>query len=349
MKTVTIPGVSFPVSQICLGTAFFNNPKYVSKETSFELMDYYFRRGGRFFNTAHEYGRGLSELGLGEWIRTRGVRKQIVVTSKGGEDTTRKPACAMHREELLEDIDESLERLGLEELDFYLLHQDDPTVSVEEIVGTMEEIKKAGKIRHYGCSNWSPERQREARAFAKKQGYQGFVMDEIEHSIARVNQVNEQRNIKWLDDTFEELRKEDGMCVGAYSAVARGVFKKYLKNGNFEHSGGYTSDDGWHRHYTNPYNLEVAARLKKLSEETGHSVVALQLAWIADYPRNYPCFSIISASKVSQLEESLAANDITLTPDMISYLCPDRKQFPDGLDLMRAGQVFPFGLESTES
>ena len=90
------------------------------------------------------------------------------------------------------------------------------------------------------------------------------------------------------------------------------------------------------------------AAMRELSEETGYSVIALQLAWIADFPRKYPCFSIISASKVHQLEESLGACKITLTPDMVSYLCPDRKQFPDGLDLMRAGQVFPFGLESTE-
>ena len=343
MKTINIPGVSFPVSQICLGTAFFNSEKYVPKDRSFELMDYYFRQGGRFFNTAHEYGNGLSELCLGEWVRTRGVRDQVILTSKGGEDATRIPHCrAMRREELLEDIDESLERMGLEYLDFYMLHLDDPSVSVEEIVGTMEDIKNAGKIRYYGSSNWSPERQREAAAYAKKMGYQGFVIDEIEYSVARSNNVNENKGIKWLDESFVELHEEDGMCVGAYSALAHGIFQKYAKNGSFEKSGGLISDDGWYKIFSNPYNREVAERLVKLSKETGWSVVQIQLAWLADHPHNFPCFSIIGASKIYQLEDSLAASDITLTPDMISYLVPDRREFPDGVDLIKAGKEFPF-------
>ena len=345
MKTINISGVPFPVSQICMGTAMFGGPK-IPKDVAFELLDTYYREGGRFFNTAQAYG--MAEQCLGEWVRARGVRKDVIVTSKGGQDKSKPSHMAMHREDILEDVDQSLERMGFDHLDFYMMHVDDVSVGVDEIVGTLEEVRKSGKILHYGCSNWSVERQMEAMAYAKRMGYQGFVVDEIEHSIARCNRENDASNIKWLDEKFEKLHTDDGVCVGAYTAISRGIFKKYLQNGNFEHSGGYVTDNDWHRHFTNPYNLEVAKRLKKLSEETGYSVIALQLAWIADFPRKYPCFSIISASKVHQLEESLGACKITLTPDMVSYLCPARKQFPDGLDLMRAGQVFPFGLESTE-
>jgi len=131
MKTVNITGVPFSVSQICLGTAFFGNDKYVPKDRSFELLDYYYQHDGRFFNTAHEYGHGKSELCLGEWFKSRGMsRDSFIITTKGGEDTTKPPKyTAMHREDLIEDIDESLQRLQLDYVDFYMLHLDDPDVS----------------------------------------------------------------------------------------------------------------------------------------------------------------------------------------------------------------------------
>ena len=69
MNTIQIPGVSFPVSQICLGCAYFGSRE--SKEESYAIMDYYYSRGGRFFNTAHEYSDGISERCLGDWVRDR--------------------------------------------------------------------------------------------------------------------------------------------------------------------------------------------------------------------------------------------------------------------------------------
>ncbi len=106
-------------------------------------------------NTAHEYSDGASERIVGRWIRERGIRSEMIVTSKGGEDRRVPGSLAMHRADLLEDVDESLMRAGFDYFDFYLLHVDDVSVSVEEVVSTMEDIQKSGKIRYYGCSNWT--------------------------------------------------------------------------------------------------------------------------------------------------------------------------------------------------
>ena len=84
MKTIQLPNIERPVSQICLGTAYLGSRE--DEQTSFAIMDAYFEHGGRFFNTAHEYGEGLSEKTVGKWIRQRGVRSQIMLTSKCGED-----------------------------------------------------------------------------------------------------------------------------------------------------------------------------------------------------------------------------------------------------------------------
>jgi len=322
MNTVQIPGVSFPVSRVCLGCAFLGTRE--SREQAFEIMDYYYSKGGRFFNTAHEYGGGLSERCLGDWVRERGVRNEVVLTSKGGEDVTMPNAAAAHREDLLQDIDESLSRMGLDYLDFYMLHVDDLRVGVDEIVSTMEEIMKSGKIRHYGCSNWTPERQRAAAAYAREHGMQGFVIDEIEFNLARSNQSN-QNISKWLDESYIQLHEEDGVCVGAYSSVASGLFEKYIRAGGVS---------GWHEGlvhlYDNPYNRELAERMKKLSSETGWTTSQIMLAWLAQHPYKFPTFALMGASRVSQLEDSLAYESIVLTPEMKQYLRPDWRDFPEG-------------------
>lgn len=313
MKTIQIPGVEFPVSQFCLGCAYLGSRE--PEELSFKLMDYYYEQGGRFLNTAHEYSDGASERTVGKWIRERGIRSEMIVTSKGGEDRRVPGSLAMHREDLLEDVDESLMRAGFDYFDFYLLHVDDVSVSVEEVVSTMEEIQKSGKIRYYGCSNWTVARQKEAAAFAKAHGMSGFRVDEVEMNLAWINRSNETCISKWLDDEFIAHHKVSGMAVGAYSPVASGVLAKLAEDGNTERwSAGQKS---W---YDLPYNHEVAHRLKKLSEETGYTMIQLQLAYVLSQPHGFSNFAISGSATMDQLVENMEALQIEMTPDMIDFL-----------------------------
>jgi len=322
MNTVQIPNVPFTVSQICLGCAYYGND--IPTKLSHEIMDYYYDQGGRFFNTAHEYSKGTSEMCLGQWIASRGIRDKIIVTTKGGEDVKARNFCAMHREDLLQDIDESLTRLKLDYVDFYMLHVDDPTVGVDELLDTLEEIRKNGKIRYYGCSNWSPDRQRSAAAYAREKGIQGFVIDEIEFNLAR--NIRSNRGIcKWLDEDFIALHEEDGVCVGGYSALASGIFSKYAKENSFENWPNWCCGL-----YDNPYSREIGVRLKKLSDETGWSISQIQLAWLTEHPYNFSSFLIIGASKLSQMQDSLGYSNVHLTREMKEYLHPDPKNFPEG-------------------
>lgn len=315
MKSVQIPGVEFPVSQFCLGCAYLGSRE--SEKLSYELMDYYYENGGRFLNTAHEYSGGASERTVGKWIKERGVRSQMIVTSKGGEDRRVPSSLAMHREDLIEDVDESLVRAGFDYFDFYLLHVDDVTVSVDEVVGTMEEIRKSGKIRYYGCSNWTVGRQKEAAAFAKAHGLSGFKIDEVEMNVAKINRSNDTCISKWLDDEYIVHHKTSGMTVGAYSPVVSGVLAKLAIDGNTDRWS--THAKGW---YDLPYNHEVARRLKTMSEETGYTMIQLQLAYVLAQPYGFPNFAISGSSTMEQLVENMKALEINMTPDMIEYLHP---------------------------
>ena len=315
MKTIQIPGVDFPVSQFCLGCAYLGSRE--SEEVSFELMDYYYEHGGRFLNTAHEYAEGASERTVGKWVRTRGVRSEMIVTSKGGEDRRVPDMLAMRREDIIEDVDESLLRAGFDHFDFYLFHVDDPTVPVEEALTAMEDIRKTGKIRYYGCSNWTVARQKEAIEYAAAHGLSGFRVDEVEMNLARINRSNKTCVSKWVDEEYIGHHKNSGMAVAAYSPLASGALAKLIRDGDTRSWKDWQLD--W---YDLPYNHEVARRLQKLGEETGYTPSQLQLAWVLSEPYGFPTFAVCGASRLSQLKETIAAVDITLTPDMLAYLKP---------------------------
>ena len=315
MKTIRLPGISFPVSQFCLGCAYLGSRE--DEKTSFEILDTYYDAGGRFLNTAHEYGYGKSETTIGKWIRERGIRDEVIVTSKIGEDHTKPKSCAMHAEELFEDIDETLSRTGFDYLDFCMLHLDDPSVPVAEIMGAMNEIRLQGKIRYYGCSNWSIERQREAAAWADAHGCPHFALDEIEMSLSRLNYTNAERGIKWMDGDYIAYHRETGMPVAAYSPICNGLLTKYLRDGDVR------AWSEWQiKSHLNDANLETARRLGKVAAETGCTPTQVQIAWQLAQPYGFVSFPIVGARTVAQLQDSLSGIDCTLTPEMIEYLTP---------------------------
>ena len=317
MDTIYLKDAGFPVSRVCLGTAYLGSRE--DDETSFAIMDTYYGAGGRFLNTAHEYGDGNSERVIGKWVRERGIRRdEIVVTSKCGEDGEKPDSRAMHAEELFEDIDETLSRSGFDYVDFYLLHLDDVQVPVGEILDAMNEMRTQGKIRAYGCSNWSVARQKEAAAWADAHGIPRFAVDEIEMNLTRLNVDNHAWHCNWLDEEYIAYHRETGMPVGAYSPIANGILTKYLRDGDTR---------AWRPHcvktYTNEYNFAAARRIGKLAEETGFTPTQIQLAWVLAQPFGFPCFPIVGARTPEQLKDSLGGLNCALTPDMIRYLRPE--------------------------
>ncbi len=316
MKKINLPGVPFPVSAICLGTAYYGSRD--SEELARQKLDHYYSCGGRFLNTAHEYGLGASEEVIGRWLKDRGLRQEMVITTKGGEDLSRPLARAMRRAELIEDIDQSLGRLDLDYVDFFLLHIDDPTVPVAEIMDTLHYLKKAGKLLHYGCSNWSIERMIEAADYADKKGIDRFVMHEIEWNLARNNRVNREMHIKWLDNEYISYHEKTKMAVAAYSPLAVGMFSKYARTGDFS---GLTE---WQQKaYASAYNARMAKKLARLAQETGFTITQLQIGYLVAQPRQFAVFPIVGSSSLAQLEESLGGINCQFSQDMLDYLASE--------------------------
>jgi aryl-alcohol dehydrogenase-like predicted oxidoreductase len=133
------------------------------------LLDFYRAHGGNLFDTAEVYGRGQSEMALGQYFKECGGRSEAIIVSKGCVE----PAL-VRPDYIRSAIDRSLERLGMDAIDLYLLHRDDPQVPVGELVSVLNEAVHAGKIRAFGGSNWTVARLSEANRFAEANGVRGF-------------------------------------------------------------------------------------------------------------------------------------------------------------------------------
>ena len=153
MHYSTIPGVAKPVARLILGTMIISAQE---QERSFALLDAVFEMGGNTLDTAHIYAGGNSERGIGQWMRARGNREQVVIISKGcHHNADRKRVTPF---DLAADLHDSLARLQTDTIDVYLLHRDDPSLPVGPIVEAFNEHWRAGRIRAFGGSNWTHER-----------------------------------------------------------------------------------------------------------------------------------------------------------------------------------------------
>ena len=174
-----------------------------------ELMDHYFEAGGNVIDTAESYacwvpgGEHQSEKVIGEWLRERGARDQIVLSTKGAHPKLESMDIPrLSKAEIEADLDSSLQRLGVECIDLYWLHRDSPGYPVEEILQSLEGFRKEGKIKHAGFSNWRQSRAEEARLAAERLGFEGFVASQNMWSLAQPDISQADPTWAFIDEGF---------------------------------------------------------------------------------------------------------------------------------------------------
>ena len=150
MKKLILKGTDLELSNVCLGTANFGEK--LTKEQAYEVLDTYVAAGGNFIDSANVYCKWIEELGncseqyLGSWLGDRKAYNKIVIATKGGHYDFKAPEISRVREETIRaDLEESLQTLGVDHIDFYWLHRDDESVDITEIVDIMETLVKEGK------------------------------------------------------------------------------------------------------------------------------------------------------------------------------------------------------------
>ncbi len=327
MKYKKLYGTDMVLSNLCLGTAGFGEK--LTKEQSFEMLDAFVRRGGNFIDTANVYCRwvpGLnncSEKIIGEWLKSRGAYRNVVIATKGGHYTMGDPnrTSRVNETEIRKDLEESLHTLGLEQMDFYWLHRDDPDRPVEEIIDILEKLKAEGKIRYYGLSNYHTDRLKQAYDYLKKRGLNGSYAVSNQWSLAQANKninTNQDPTMVTFSKEEYEWHKETKVPVIPFTSTALGFFEKLKKAGVLVEAGRLAAKGNQdmipasiRAVYWNDENLKTYEILLKLQKETGHCLQALSAAFFFAQP--FQAIPIGSGRTLEQLEGFLEASEIELS------------------------------------
>lgn len=301
MLTVPFADARLTVSPLALGTVNYGTT--TDEKSAFRQMDAY-REVGNLIDTAHVYGRwgdsgdSASELLIGKWLKSRGMRGRVVISTKGGHPPlTGAFIPRLRRAEIEKDLNESLSHLGLDAVDLYFLHRDDESIPVGEILDTMERLRADGKIRHYGVSNWKLPRIREAESFAREHGMEGFCVNQLKWSLARVNADKvEDRTLVNMDAETYRYHAGTQMSAMAYTSIAKGYFA--------HRAAGTPVREKARAIYDSPENEKILASLVALSRESGLSVSELSMSYFLNSP--FPAVAIASFSNDRQTEEGLS-------------------------------------------
>jgi len=286
------------VSEICLGTwTTFGGS--LPDDDAFAVVDAAFEHGINFFDTANVYSAGRSEEVLGRALASRPREEYIVATKVFG--TAPDGGRGLSREQILKQIDASLERLGMDFVDLYQCHSFDDEVPVEETLGALTEVVDAGKARWIGVSNWSGAQIRNAVDLAHEHGFAKIVSSQPEYSMLH----------REPEEDVIPVSRENGVSQIVYSPLAQGVLSGKYRPGEQPAEGTRSALRGdlmWG--YNAEKVLERVERLRPIAEGLGCSMAQLALAWILREPN--VAAAIIGASRPEQLADNAGASDVKL-------------------------------------
>jgi aryl-alcohol dehydrogenase-like predicted oxidoreductase len=272
------------------------------RDASFAVLDAYRAAGGNFVDTADSYSAwvpgntgGEAELIIGEWMRERGARSDVVVATKVSQHPQ---FPGLSADNIADAADASLTRLGTDHIDLYYAHFDDENTPLEETVGAFDALVRAGKVRYVGISNYSADRVDRWVEIAKDRGYALPVALQPHYNLVHREP---------FEAELAEVAERNELAVMPYFSIAAGFLTgKYRSLGDIGDAaragqlGGYASEQGF----------RVVDALVDIAAQKGVAPVSVALAWLRDRPAVVA--PIASARTVEQLPDLLAGATLTL-------------------------------------
>ncbi|MFL9659202.1 aldo/keto reductase [Streptomyces sp. PB17] len=280
------------------------------RDASFAVLDAYTAAGGNFVDTADSYSAwvdgnsgGESETVLGQWLAARGNRDDVVLATKVSQHPEYPGLSAAN---IKAAADASLRRLGTDHIDLYYTHFDKPEVPVEEIIGGLDELVKAGKVRYIAASNISAERLAASLEFSDREGLARYVALQPHYNLVS-------------RDTYEgelrDLAEQAGLAAVPYYALAAGFLTGKYRPGTDVDS---PRAGGAAKHLETERGRRVLAALDEIAAAHEAPVATVALAWLAARPT--VAAPIASARTVEQLPALLGVAGLSLTEDEIGRL-----------------------------
>ncbi|AWT44118.1 MULTISPECIES: aldo/keto reductase [Streptomyces] len=277
---------------------------------SFAVLDAYTAAGGNFVDTADVYSAwadgnrgGESETILGKWLKARGNRSEVIVATKVSQHPEFQGLSAAN---IKAAADASLRRLGTDHIDLYYTHYDKPEVPVEEIIGALDELVKAGKVRQIAASNISAERLRESLEFSDREGLTRYVALQPHYNLVSRDTY---------EGALQDLADREGLSAVPYYALASGFLTGKYRPGTTVRS---ARAGGAARHLETERGRKVLAALDEIAEAHDAPVATVALAWLAARPT--VAAPIASARTVEQLPALLGVAELTLTDAELTRL-----------------------------
>ncbi|CAB4530730.1 MAG: aldo/keto reductase [Actinobacteria bacterium] len=303
VSQIEIKGTNLSVHPLCLGGNVFGWS--ADQEQSFAVLDAYVEAGGNFIDTADVYSSwkegnhgGESETIIGNWMKSRGNRDQLVIATKVGMWEKQKGLSAGNIKSALEG---SLSRLQTDHVDLYYSHEDDSAIPLYETLGTYNELKAAGKIQHAAASNYSIARLREAAHVSESHGYAKYVAVQNKYNV--LDRSDFERDIA---PGIEGL----GIQSIPYYGLARGFLSGKYQPGiavDSMRAGGaaeYQNERGW----------ATLQAVERIANELSTNPSAVSLAWL----RAKGSLPIASARTVAQVREIVQV--VHLSPSQVEAL-----------------------------
>lgn len=290
-----------------LGTAGFKPGR---RERAFAVLDAWAELGGRLIDTAAVYAGGESERVIGEWLRSAGTRDGVVLLTKGGHPDIPSWRSRLDPQSIAADLAQSLDRLGVEAVDLYLLHRDDLAVPVAEIIEALNVHLAAGRVRSIGASNWSPARVDEANAYATRRGLSGFAVVSNYFGLARPVRTFWPGTLDGSGQDFRAWHTRTGLPLVAWSAQSGGYFAD-----DFDLSAKGTEPV---ETFDGPINRERRARAVELAASRGLRASQVALAWVLNQP--IAPYALVGTRTPEHLREAWQASKVVLTAAELAWL-----------------------------
>jgi len=312
MQYGKIEGLDKKISRLVQGAIHTDDKK---EKESFLLLDEAMAAGINTFDSAHVYGGGASERGLGNWMQARGNREDVVIITKCSHHNADRKRVTPY--DILADCHDSLARLNSDYIDLYFLHRDNLDVAVGPIVETMNKLKDEGKIHAFGGSNWTHQRVQEANDYAAEKGLTPFTLSSPNFSLAAQIENPWGPGCVTIGGSESEARdwyQKTSMPVFAYSSLAGGLLSGRMTRENWRE----TATPPCATAYCHEPNFERLDRATELAEKKGASVPQIALAWVLSYPLEV--FPLIAPTNRQEIQDCVAALRIQLTDDEVRWL-----------------------------
>ena len=326
MQTARLGKSALYVSKICMGTMTFGSQ--ADEAEAFRILDKSFDAGINFFDTAENYPvppkeewAGVTEEIVGRWMKTKRRDAIIMATKVSGpshgwlKSSQRAGMTALDRHNIVRAIEASLRRLQTDYVDLYQTHWPDHGVRYEEALRALDDLIQDGKVRVIGCSNETSWGLMKALSVSDREGLARYDTIQNNHSL----------NNRRFEDDLAQVCRQEGVSSIPYSPLAGGVLSGKYQGGERPEGARFSNylkmegrQNVMARRFVNDKSLASTERFAAIAAELGIPLVTLATAW-SKQP-DYVASTIVGATRADQVDDILAAADLTLDKDTLKKI-----------------------------